>query len=194
MSLLNYLGKVNTTFVPYTSNYEDVKWRRYEPMSGENRLLRTTEKVEILEYTGFITRKNNAGIYDRCIYYTDEAKTKKTTLLFDAEKGSTHYSDLFHWFCRPCMVSSSVPQREYILEDFPDIVKKITKKHPVPILSGLNLPQMVTVPELLWLKVDDVDSRTDYLEKMLAQVIEDNKLLQQLVNDLECRIENLELS
>jgi hypothetical protein len=184
MSILNHFGKVNTS---YTSKYEDVKWRRY--LHFHDRILRTKETVEILEYTGFTSKKYNAGIYDKIVFYTDEAKQKKT-ILFDGEKGNTPYYNLLDWFTRPCFISASptIHPREYILEDFPDIVKKITNKHPLPILSGLNLPQMVTLPELIWVKVDDVDSRVDHLEKMLAQVIDDTKLLQRKVDALEQKL------
>jgi phage shock protein A len=49
----------------------------------------------------------------------------------------------------------------------------------------LKASPLLTISELLWLKVDDIDSRVDHLEKMLAQIIDDNKLLQRKVNALE---------
>lgn len=158
-----------------------------------NDYLRTKENVEVFGPTGFTTMKNKNGIYQQYIYYTDHAKTHKKTIFLDSD--DRLFSEIIHFERRPCAITQaagpSVP-REYIVQDFPEVVKKIT--NTTPILSTLNIPQMFTLSELLWLKVDDVDSRVDHLEKMLAQVIEDNKLLQRLVNDLECRIENLELS
>jgi len=46
----------------------------------------------------------------------------------------------------------------------------------------------MTLTQLICLKVDDVDSRVEHLEKMLQQVMEDNKLLQRKVDVLEKKI------
>jgi hypothetical protein len=75
--------------------------------------------------------------------------------------------------------------RKFIIQDFPGIIKKITDNFTSTIWATFNTFPLLTISELLWLKVDDVDSRVDHLEKMLAQVIDDNKLLQRKVDALE---------
>lgn len=180
MSILNHFGKVN--YVPYKSKYQDSKMY---PQTHEG-YIRTKEMVQVFGLAGFTTTKNTSGCYYPYTYFTDHAKTQKTTILFDTVNDNKLFSELIHFEKRPCaIVTQSAGPRQYIVQDFPEVVKKITNSYTTPILSTLNIPQMFTLSELIWLKVDDVDSRVDHLEKMLAQVIDDNKLLQEKVNALE---------
>ncbi len=72
-----------------------------------------------------------------------------------------------------------------VKEDFTDFVNALVADLSASFWSALNLTPAITITQLLCLKLDDVDSRVDHLEKILAQVIDDNKLLQRKVDALE---------
>lgn len=72
-----------------------------------------------------------------------------------------------------------------VQEDFSDLVNGLVADLSASFWSVLKLTPAFTLTQLLCLKLDDVDSRVDHLEKMLAQVIDDNKLLQRKIDALE---------
>jgi hypothetical protein len=71
------------------------------------------------------------------------------------------------------------------IQDFAKVVEDMVTDITSSIWKTLHINPVLTLTQLLCLKVDDVDSRVDHLEKMLAQVIDDNKLLQRKVDALE---------
>ena len=88
-----------------------------------------------------------------------------------------------------------VRHRTYILQDFANIIQRITNNFKVSIWKTLKACPLLTVHEVLWLKVDDIDSRVDHTEKMLIQFqcnVEDHtkkKLIQ-----FQCKMDVLEKS
>lgn len=72
-----------------------------------------------------------------------------------------------------------------VQSDFTEFVNGLVTDLSASFWSALKLTPAFTITQLICLKVDDVDSRVDHLEKMLAQVIDDNKLLQRKVDALE---------
>jgi hypothetical protein len=72
-----------------------------------------------------------------------------------------------------------------VQQDFAEFVNGLVADLSASFWSALNLTPAITLTQLLCLKVDDVDSRVDHLEKMLKQVIDDNKLLQRKIDALE---------
>jgi hypothetical protein len=158
MSILNHFGKVKTTYVPYTSKYPGNK------IYGFHRAC---------DRTGRFTNEY--------VYYTDnDCKTQKNISINvsswkEVEKTILVTNDRFHHLCR----------RELVLENFADIIKMITEPFTSSIWKTLNISPLLTISELLWLKVDDVDGRVDHLEKMLMQLMEEHKLLHHRVEALE---------
>jgi hypothetical protein len=162
MSILNHFGKVKTTYVPYSSKYPGTKI--YYPAQ---------------EYG-----PNNQPIKNRISYYTvNSTKTQPNVVTVDDQTMSECGSLI-------TLVNDELQhksQREFILEDFADIIKKITGHFTASIWKTLNTSPLLTISELLWLKVDDVDGHVDHLDKMLIPVIEENKLLQLRINVLETK-------
>ncbi len=78
-------------------------------------------------------------------------------------------------------------KRKYILSDFADMIKKITDNFAASIWKTIKASPLLTIHEVLWLKVDDVDGHVDHLENMLIPVIEENKLLQNRLDALETK-------
>lgn len=70
-------------------------------------------------------------------------------------------------------------------DDFPLILKRIVERISKSPYLLFDLKPLVSENDLICLKVDDVDSRVEHLEKMLTQVMDDNKLLQRKVAALE---------
>jgi hypothetical protein len=70
------------------------------------------------------------------------------------------------------------------IQDFAKVVEDMVTDI-TSIWKTVNINPVLTLTQLLCFKLDDVDSRVDHLEKMLAQVIDDNKLLQRKVDALE---------
>ena len=162
MSILNHFGKVNTTFVPYKSKYNHDGIKMFDPCRAPN-------------YSTPVFR-----------YYTalSDARSGSQPVHIELDEPTfTQYHKLILTQERDALGQAG--RREYILQDFADIIKKITDKFTSTIWATLKASPLLTISEMLWLKVDDIDSRVDHLEKMLAQVIDDNKLLQRKVNALE---------
>ena len=160
MSILNHFGKVKTSLVPYKSKY-NAERKIYFPCQASN-------AGQYLQNTFSYHIENNF-------------KTQPVHVPLEQEK----WEELYRLIIGGCDGLAYTPGRKYVLQDFADIIKKITDNFTSPIWATLNTSPLLTISELLWLKVDDVDSRVDHLEKMLAQVIDDNKLLQRKVDALE---------
>ena len=159
MSILNHFGKVKTTFVPYNSKYNHDGIKMFHPCRAPN-------------YSTPVFR-----------YYTTFSTASQPVHIELDEPTFTQYHKLI--MTQEPDALGQAGRREFILQDFADIIKKITDNFTSPIWATLNTSPLLTISELLWLKVDDIDSRVDHLEKMLAQVIDDNKLLQRKVDALE---------
>ena len=86
-------------------------------------------------------------------------------------------------------------KRTYILQDFANIIQRITNNFTKSIWKTLKACPLLTIHEVLWLKVDDIDSRVDHTEKMLIQFqcnVEDHtnkKLIR-----FQCKMDVLEKS
>ena len=144
-------------FAPYTSKYPGSK------IYGFHRAC---------DYSGNLTTE--------FVYYTDNHTIQKrfsinVSLWKEVEKTILVTHDRFNSLCR----------RDLVLENFADIIKIITEPFTSSIWKMLNTSPLLTIHELLWLKVDDVDGRVDHLEKMIMQVMEENQLLQRRLEMLE---------
>jgi hypothetical protein len=146
MSILNHLGKVKTTYLPYTSKYL---------------------------HEGKIYHLHKPGPHDSTTisYYVDEDYTQPIFVPLDkATFEEVTKLDLIHGDYHEA-------KRKFILQDFTYIIKRITKHFTSSIWKSLNISPLFTFQELLWLKVDDINSHVEHLEKILIHVIEENKLL-----------------
>ena len=148
MSILNHFGKVKTPLVPYTSKYPGGK-KIYHLDSGDGEL-------------SFVYCTVNDINAERVVVKIDDEETLE-------ELSTQLYS--------PRELPVVKRARQYILEDFADIIKKITSNFSFSVWKTLNTSPLLTKSELLWLKVDDVNSHVEHLEKILIHVIEENKLL-----------------
>jgi hypothetical protein len=164
---------------------------------NDDSFLRTNETVKILGPTGFSIRTSKfyqTSVYNQYIYYTDRDKKHKHTILFELD--DKLFAELLHFQHRPCEVKKMGAPREYILEDFYEITKKITNSYTSPILRSLNIPQMFTQSELLWLKVDDIDGNISHLaieHRDIIDTMKDNNiLLERHIVNLNERIDGLE--
>ena len=64
-------------------------------------------------------------------------------------------------------------KRIFILEDFANIIQQMTIHFTASIWKTIKACPLLTIRELLWLKVDDVDRRVDHVENMLIQWMEE---------------------
>lgn len=157
MSILNHFGKVKTTFTPYKNKYH---------LNG----------IKI-----FNASKTSALVFS---YSTTESVLSHDQVRIELDEPTILE-------CHKFLIGDTLDavgnrtRRKYIIQDFADIIKKITDNFTSTIWATLNISPLLTITELLWLKVDDVDSRVDHLEKILKQVIDDNKLLQRKIDALE---------
>ena len=147
MSILNHFGKVKTPLVPYTSKYPGGT-KIYHLDSGDGEL--TVEYCTVNDINA-----------ERVVVKIDEKTLEELS------------TQLYSPYELPVVKRA----RQYIIEDFADIIKKITGHFTSSIWKTLNTSPLLTKSELLWLKVDDVNSHVEHLEKILIHVIEENKLL-----------------
>lgn len=162
MSILNHFGKVKTTFIPYKNkHYEDKN-----PKSNvrHNMTSRGGHAFSI---------SNNAWSWSWCTSQwgnsTPQIPNKEhQEFVRNFYEKQFPTSDLLHG-----------------VEDFANIVRGIVTDITSPIWNEVSMSPKIKLEQLICIKVDDVDNRVDHLEKMLAQVIEDNKLLQRKVSALE---------
>jgi hypothetical protein len=88
-------------------------------------------------------------------------------------------------------------KRKYILQDFANIIQGITNHFTASIWKTIKACPLLTIHEVLWLKVDDIDSRVDHIEKTLLQfnqLIEYTHLLQLRMDVIEKSQANNELT
>ena len=144
-------------FLPYTSKYQHAGMKIYHPTANVGSL-------------GIIyrTSNNSPQVEQIVVSINDKEWVELHNIILDADDGFQHER-----------------KRKYILSDFADMIKKITDTFAASIWKTLKASPLLTIHELLWLKVDDVDGRVDHLEKMLIQVIEENKLLQRKIEVVE---------
>ena len=171
MSILNHFGKVKTTFVPYKSNHI------YQPNTPQFNLTYSYAVHGQLEFqlkknheTIIICGLHGAGqqLHDRLYGQKAHNGVLASVLTFFQNQGEELRN-----------------ARYTTIQDFTEVVENIVKNMSSSVWKTLEIIPVLTLTQLLCLKVDDVDSRVDHLEKMLAQVIDDNKLLQRKVDALE---------
>ena len=165
MSILNHFGKVKTTYVPYTIKYPGITV--YNLCDSGNH--------------GFTDPFTGRVLPPRTFkYYTvkGEKIENQQTVTVDSSTYETIIPIIYD--SSPYYLSE---KNRYGLQDFAIIIKLITDRFNT--WSKLNISPLVNPHELLYLKVDDVDSHVHHLEKMLMPVVEENQLLQHKIDVLE---------
>lgn len=163
MSILNHFGKVKTTFVPYKNKHS------YE--YGDKC---QAQKLRRVFYNGEYS-VDLQGQFRWAVDYNGTEKGVSIPGGIDSEQKQ---------FIRN-FYTKQVGICEHIVKDFAMVVSEIVKDITSPIWETVKMRPILNDTQLVCLKVDDIDGRVDHLEKMLAQVIEDNKLLQRKVDALE---------
>jgi hypothetical protein len=159
MSILNHFGKVKTTFTPYTSKHS------YDYGDKKGKLACSYNPV------------NNTYQYNL------------SGMSWYNQNGSVHTEhgrDLNH-LDQKFIQNFYMKQidRSICVKDFAMVVQDIVTDITSPVWETAQMRPILTPTQLVCLKVDDVDNRVDHLEKMLKQVIDDNKLLQRKIDALE---------
>lgn len=150
-------------FLPYTSKYNHTGMKIYHP-SG------CSGGIGILGIA-YRTSNNATQLEQIIVPINSDEWGQLHGLILDADDGFQHER-----------------KRKYILQDFANIIQGITKHFTASIWKTIKACPLLTIHELLWLKVDDIDSRVDHVEKMqmhLTQLLEDNHKLQCKINVLE---------
>ena len=78
----------------------------------------------------------------------------------------------------------------YYIGDYAELMKSMVTDLSASFWKTLHIRPVLTVTQLMCLKIDDVDGHVNHLEKMLMQVMEENQLLQRRVDALELTNEN----
>ena len=73
----------------------------------------------------------------------------------------------------------------YYVGDYAELMKSMAADLSASFWKTLHIRPVLTITQLMCLKIDDVDGRVDHLEKILMQVIEENQLLQRRLDLLE---------
>ena len=144
-------------FAPYTSKYHHAGMKIYHASVSVGNM-------------GIAYRTSNHATQLEQIHVpiNDKEWVELHNLILDADDGFQHER-----------------KRKFILQDFATIIQRITNNFTASIWKTIKACPLLTIHEVLWLKVDDVDGHMDHLEKMLIQVIEENKLLQRRLDLLE---------
>ena len=162
MSILNHFGKVKTTFMPYKSKHN----------YGDNTLKFCGTHSHTHPFSLTLIRPHGHG--------NVRIHLESNTYEFYEFHASHFAMEFFHNQTR------QLCEAKYNgIQDFAKVVEDMVTDITSSIWKTLHINPVLTLTQLLCLKVDDVDSRVDHLEKMLAQVIDDNKLLQRKVDALE---------
>ena len=73
----------------------------------------------------------------------------------------------------------------YYVGDYAELMKSMVTDLSASFWKMLHIRPVLTITQLMCLKIDDVDGHVNHLEKMLLQVMEENQLLQQRLEALE---------
>ena len=144
--------------LPYTSKYKHAGMKIYHPSVGGG--------------MGIAYRTNNQAtdLEQIRVPINDDEWRQLHGLILDADDGLQHER-----------------KRKYILRDFSDIIRQITNHFTASIWSTIKACPLLTIQEVLWLKVDDIDSRVDHIEKTQIQITQmmDYSHLQRKLDILE---------
>jgi hypothetical protein len=163
MSIHNHFGKMKT-YVPYTSKYNHAGMKIYHisPSVGTQGITYRT--------------RNDATQLDQInVPLYDNESRELYCIILDADDGLQHQN-----------------KRTFVFTDFADIIKKITNHFTASIWKIINASPLLTIDELLWLKVDDIDGHVVHLKKTILSVIEENNLLRLKTDELESDTNRLE--
>jgi hypothetical protein len=166
MSILNHFGKVKTTFIPYKSKHN----------YGDN----------TLKFCGTHSHTHPFSLTLIRPHGNQQIPLQSGQQLYDSYFGPNKFGE---WqFVKNFFENQGrqMYEAKYTgIQDFTKVIEDMVTDITSSIWKTVNINPVLTLTQLLCLKVDDVDSRVDHLEKMLAQVIDDNKLLQRKVDALE---------
>ena len=76
----------------------------------------------------------------------------------------------------------------YYIGDYAELMKSIVTDLSASFWKTLHIRPVLTITQLMCLKIDDVDGHMNHLEKMLLQVMEENQLLQRRLDALEQKV------
>ena len=141
-------------FAPYTSKYQHVGMKIYHPSASIGNMGIT-----------YRTSNHSPQIEQIHVPINDSEWVELHNLILDADDGFQHER-----------------KRKFILQDFATIIQRITNHFTASIWNTIKACPLLTIHEVLWLKVDDIDGRVDHLEKMLITAIEENQLLQRKID------------
>lgn len=143
-------------FAPYTSKYHHAGMKIYHPSANCGSLA--------IKYR----TSNNAKEVDQIIVPINDKEWRELHNVILADDGFQYER-----------------KRQFILQDFSTIIQRITNNFTASIWNTIKACPLLTIHEVLWLKVDDVDGRVDHVEKMFMQLMEDNQHLQRRLDLLE---------
>ena len=139
------INKMSIIMLPYTSKYKHIGMRIYHAN-------RSVGSMAVSYRTS-----NNAPETEQIIVpVNDDECVQLANIILYADDGFQYNMH-------------EVRHRTYILQDFANIIQRITNNFTASIWKTLKACPLLTVHEVLWLKVDDIDSRVDHTEKMLIQ-------------------------
>jgi len=156
MSIHNHFGKVKT-YLPYTSKYNHVGIKLYHISASVG-----TQGIT------YRTSNDATQLQQINVPLNDEESRELCLIILDADDELQH-----------------LRKRTFVFTDFADIIKKITNHFTASIWKTINASPLLTIGELLWLKVDDIDVHVVHLKKTILSVIEENNLLRLKMDELE---------
>ena len=163
MSIHNHFGKMKT-YVPYTSNHNHAGMKIYHISASVG-----TQGIT------YRTSNDASQLEQIIVPLNDKESRELCCIILDADDGLQH-----------------LRKRTFVFTDFADIIKKITNHFTASIWKTINASPLLTIGELLWLKVDDIDGHVDHLKKTILSVIEENNLLRLKMDELESDTNRLE--
>ena len=169
MSILNHFGKVKTTFTPYKNKHS------YD-YGDKNRKLTWTYNSANNTYEYNLSSVSNK---QQALLWYNQSGTVNTAhsgACFNPHPQAIQFIQNFYMKT----IESSI-----CAKDFAMVLQEIVTEITSPVWETVQMRPILTPTQLVCLKVDDVDSRVDHLERMLKQVIDDNKLLQRKIDALE---------
>jgi hypothetical protein len=171
MSILNHFGKVKTTFTPYKNKHS------YADNTSQSEIKHTFGATNVAIQTQFALSANGSPT----LLWLKGKQQSPHDALGPGTQSAIQYMAKFIED-----QNAQIHNAKYTgIQDFSNVIEKLVTDITSSVWKTVNINPVLTLSQLLCLKVDDVDNRVDHLEKMLKQVIDDNKLLQRKIDALE---------
>jgi len=186
MSITNYFGKPRTKYVPYKSPYTFEHLPNSQLIYFSISPLYEHSPTKCKHYSVIPTPMNPSGMYDKIQLTDEELKiVQYESKKLDCPPQYLPLSFKIFEFQYNAANTTGHYKLKNIRNLFNDVIEECLKWIDYPIWKLLNIPPVISIYQIILLKISDVSKQAEHHESTIEFLVNDNTLLNNRIKALE---------